>query len=415
MREAGSAANHVPVAVLEVAAILTGVGLVCFHGFGFDAGSMDWSSPMSVLQSYFWNGIKIIALALCCAFVLVIPVAWVNYLVTGIRKGFQQLRTWLARVGNEGLKPSIATALPWIAGGTIAVGTVWLTGGPRALPFWFGALFCLALSALIACYPAVGAVSLMRLPLSLVTRLVRLSNSAGLKVLWERVEVGIVIALGLAVEAIAYVWLSDFDSTAPVRLPLGNRAWGSFVIFLAVTGLGFLVSIPVRRFRCAHLVGQPTPAVLPAPHPLVLPSARVPVLNSPIVEEPGEEFWSPTPAIAWRTWTWTGSQLRGVWEEWPTDTHIAKCDTCPEPPGWNHTCGIYAFKDSVRSMAGISWPIGIIGRVELSGLVIEHERGYRAAQARIVELWVSGPPDMVDRVRTRYPGVIVHRTEPEGR
>ena len=86
--------------------------------------------------------------------------------------------------------------------------------------------------------------------------------------------------------------------------------------------------------------------------------------------------------------------------------------TCAnEAPGWDHTCGIYAFKEAgqIRALLIGSAP-SVVGRVELSGLVIEHESGYRAERARIVELIT--PPGLREAVQARYPKVpVVETTE----
>jgi hypothetical protein len=76
----------------------------------------------------------------------------------------------------------------------------------------------------------------------------------------------------------------------------------------------------------------------------------------------------------------------------------ASCTTGPvDPehvPGWGCTCGFYATKDlaafrmfpilmDLPHADGVGW---IFGRVELAGKIIEHDYGYRAQRARIVEL-----------------------------
>ena len=53
----------------------------------------------------------------------------------------------------------------------------------------------------------------------------------------------------------------------------------------------------------------------------------------------------------------------------------------------------------------------VYGRVELTGLVIEHELGYRASHARIIELFVDSP-DLARQIRMRYPDVTVHTSDP---
>jgi hypothetical protein len=55
--------------------------------------------------------------------------------------------------------------------------------------------------------------------------------------------------------------------------------------------------------------------------------------------------------------------------------------------------------------------MNVCGRVELTGLVIEHDFGYRASHARIVELFVDSPT-LAEQIQVRYPDVMVHITTP---
>jgi hypothetical protein len=55
--------------------------------------------------------------------------------------------------------------------------------------------------------------------------------------------------------------------------------------------------------------------------------------------------------------------------------------------------------------------MNVYGRVELTGLVIEHDFGYRPSRARIVELFVDSP-DLAEQIQVRYPDVMVHITTP---
>lgn len=55
-------------------------------------------------------------------------------------------------------------------------------------------------------------------------------------------------------------------------------------------------------------------------------------------------------------------------------------------PGWNCRCGFNAFK-TLRSLLRYgNLDMDVAGRVELFGNVVEHERGYRAEKARILDL-----------------------------
>jgi hypothetical protein len=44
-------------------------------------------------------------------------------------------------------------------------------------------------------------------------------------------------------------------------------------------------------------------------------------------------------------------------------------------------------------------------------LVVEHETGYRASNATILDLWARSP-FVADRLATLYPDVTVHRGDP---
>jgi hypothetical protein len=52
-----------------------------------------------------------------------------------------------------------------------------------------------------------------------------------------------------------------------------------------------------------------------------------------------------------------------------------------------------------------------VGRVNLSGLVVEHETGYRASNATILDLWARSP-FVADQLAALYPDVKVHRGDP---
>ena len=159
---------------------------------------------------------------------------------------------------------------------------------------------------------------------------------------------------------------------------------------------------PVLTSSTPHDVRPPAVAV-PVPRPTTTPMAPW------TVQEPDEEFWSPTPVEGWRIWRWNGQYLRGMREFWPQANHTARCITCQEVPGWSHTCGIYAVIDRANLRLFGAGSATIIGRVELTGLVIEHDNGYRATRARIVELWVPQPISVTDAISWRYSDVTVHR------
>lgn len=105
----------------------------------------------------------------------------------------------------------------------------------------------------------------------------------------------------------------------------------------------------------------------------------------------------------WRGWTLSKCgrlEALGRNTVWPTKRALeAECSkpamspfTTPHfPPGWNCTCGIWAFKDLDRLVAAIGSSYGsvrVIGTVSLWGRVIETENGYRAQYAYPAELWL---------------------------
>jgi hypothetical protein len=131
---------------------------------------------------------------------------------------------------------------------------------------------------------------------------------------------------------------------------------------------------------------------------------------------------SPTGVGDWdgASWSWVTATCSHVAASW----HVAPEEDC--------TCGFYAMSTLPPVVPGCGFrtaEIGpgstsgvVLGRVELAGKIIEHEWGYRAERARIVELIpfrgtersvmilsarlglpVSEPVDMPSRVRTLPP------------
>jgi hypothetical protein len=67
-------------------------------------------------------------------------------------------------------------------------------------------------------------------------------------------------------------------------------------------------------------------------------------------------------------------------------------------PAWDCSCGFYAVPaDQLHQ-----WPYpGLVAEVELSGVVIEHDRGYRAEHQRVVGLYDDGHVPTLDPKRRR--------------
>jgi hypothetical protein len=123
------------------------------------------------------------------------------------------------------------------------------------------------------------------------------------------------------------------------------------------------------------------------------------------VPEPDDVYWSDQYVVGWRSWNWDGSSLRGVYARWRSEEFTASCGHCDVVPSWDHVCGVYAAKgpESVHVFYGWS---PIVGRVEMWGEVIEHEKGYRASHARITDLWVHDP-HRAERIKAAYPSINV--------
>ena len=102
----------------------------------------------------------------------------------------------------------------------------------------------------------------------------------------------------------------------------------------------------------------------------------------------------------------------------PRSRHTAPDEDC--------TCGLYAAKDIDLALVlaagvltstspGDSMPAtAIVGKVELAGKVIEHDRGYRAERARVVEILpIEGRSRLTESLAERF-GVPVGDQIPDG-
>ncbi|MFQ5554806.1 MAG: hypothetical protein ACE5GC_05480 [Acidimicrobiia bacterium] len=115
--------------------------------------------------------------------------------------------------------------------------------------------------------------------------------------------------------------------------------------------------------------------------------------------------WSPRPVTGFRAWTIHEDGLAGVWATWNSPHHTAACTKSSAPASdIPHSdgscgrlgCGIYAVKDPQWLIDDRPLEItdegGVVGLVRLTGKVVEHERGYRAARAEVVAVaaWLDG-------------------------
>lgn len=179
-----------------------------------------------------------------------------------------------------------------------------------------------------------------------------------------------------------------------VDLPTSNPRLGALLMIFGAAGVSVLLIWLNGVLEKRH--PYPTQARRPA----WVPPVAVDELDEP------QEYWSPEPILAWRIWSWDGRVLHGFRTSWKESHLDAECATCPEPPDWAHSCGIYATKHLARLGINRRDRATVLGQVELSGLVIEHDLGYRASRARIVRLWAK-KRRTARAIALRYPDVDV--------
>lgn len=140
--------------------------------------------------------------------------------------------------------------------------------------------------------------------------------------------------------------------------------------------------------------------------PEIAPESLVWHQGGPVPRRPREVHWSPDAVMAWRGWHVSEGRLVGHYQQpWQSSSHTFVCRTGHLAPDWRCNCGIYALKNP-EEVSG-----AVVGLVALEGIVIEHEDGYRAEQARIVALWV--PDETVHGLVSRgYPDVEVRIGRP---
>lgn len=173
------------------------------------------------------------------------------------------------------------------------------------------------------------------------------------------------------------------------------------------------------ELRLASLVAR-APATVPPVRPRPAPPPAAPTAPpwTPAtftIPPPLEVFWSPTPVLGFRAWR-VGREVHGAVVPWAGPEYRASCLRLPEGPekeGVPHTegecgrppCGIYAAKEA-RPLVDRP-PVGGVriayGLVALSGKVVEHTAGYRAAVARVLALAVCDG-DLV--VALRHPDEV---------
>lgn len=101
-----------------------------------------------------------------------------------------------------------------------------------------------------------------------------------------------------------------------------------------------------------------------------------------------EPLWTPEPIIGYRGWEWSGRRLVGAYVEWEQAKIEAKHegrDGKDHPaPQWDCLCGVNVYKDPIQARA-----FPILGKIALTGEVIEFENGYRGQYGEILEIAID--------------------------
>ncbi len=129
------------------------------------------------------------------------------------------------------------------------------------------------------------------------------------------------------------------------------------------------------------------------------------------------EGWSPTPVLGYRLWGVGGDALYGVKMPWSSRRLTATCLSRAGDREIPHSdgrcgrlgCGVYAAKSvaplytefDVSAIGDVA-----LGLVALTGKVVEHDEGYRGAEATVVaigaslskHLLLTSDPDRIDGV-----------------
>jgi hypothetical protein len=128
----------------------------------------------------------------------------------------------------------------------------------------------------------------------------------------------------------------------------------------------------------------------------------------PLTSVPAWAIWNPSHRTG-RTW-------KGASSDWVTAScrthgrepmHVAPAEGC--------SCGFYAFRELASSVRTSLSSDVVLGRVELAGKVIEHDWGFRAQRARIVELIpLRGAEGSVRVLASRLGVPIAQTIDPPG-
>lgn len=110
-----------------------------------------------------------------------------------------------------------------------------------------------------------------------------------------------------------------------------------------------------------------------------------------------DEAWSPTPVLGYRIWAMSDDGLYGVRTRWDKPRLSATCQTTDDTNEVPHSdgrcgrlgCGIYAAKSPdalLEEFAPALKSAFAAGLIALEGKVVEHEHGYRGAEATVLAI-----------------------------
>ena len=385
---------------LRAAAIGAGLGLVGVVAVRYGVGFYpDLDPDLAVVRPFQYVttgavvslGVMLMIASLATVVVGIIATA-VQVVATVGRTLWRAIRSWWVLQLTNVLLSGVAIA----AYASPVVAAIWWSGGWSALWFWVQAALMGPMIGLVALFPAGLVQLLLNPPLRWCTRKWPRRWSSYLdpdRHAFTFYLPWLFFGLWLYGDAAGAV----LEPGGGVRLPHPHPALGVLILAGVVAGAIYAVSwillVLGREWRTfyenekrRHQAALPAPAAVPA-------SPALKATEPPEVEP--EELWSPEAAVGWRAWRVVdGGVLHGMRQRWPSDELESRCSTCPESPGYHCSCGIYAVKERWQLLSA-GFAATVVGRVELSGLVIEHERGYRAQRARIVELYA--PDDFVGR------------------
>jgi hypothetical protein len=286
-------------------------------------------------------------------------------------------------VENQPMTPLVARALGAILITIVAIAS---TGGLNAVSFW--STVAPAYLAVIIASVGLGVALIPVVPLIPIGRMLRRAMPRR----GRQIDLGTRVVVAL-IPGTLYFLSEETIPAAGARLPVDDSGLGAVMVMWMAAIAYTAVHLSTKRLIPLDTRPPRAPTSGPTPWGTTTP-------------EPGEEFWSPDEIEGWRAWSWTGKVLKGSFEhDWVSTSLDAECVVCSEPPGWDCPCGIYAMKKR-RSVPPPRRGSAIVGKVALTGRVIEHEDGYRASRARMTDLWIDDV-ETARQVASAYPEVRV--------